>query len=143
MSQFLNTLRQTCTHTCWPPYNPFRLISWWSEVKVAQSCLTLCDSVNCGPPGSSVHGILQARIWEWVAIPFSRSSWPRNETWVPFILGTFFTIWSTSKLIKLFKRVKFIQVVEEPEKVQFVDSRYTTNCLKKWYILMSGTSLII
>ena len=41
-------------------------------VLVAQSCLTLCDPMDCSPPGSSVHGILQARILEWVAIPFSR-----------------------------------------------------------------------
>ena len=39
---------------------------------VVQLCLTLCDPMDCGPPGSSVHGILQARILEWVAIPFSR-----------------------------------------------------------------------
>ena len=46
---------------------------------VAQSCLTLCDPMDGSPPGSSVHGILQARILEWVAIPFSRgSSWPRD-----------------------------------------------------------------
>ena len=45
-----------------------------SEVKVlaAQSGSTLCDAMDCSPPGSSVHGILQARILEWVAIPFSR-----------------------------------------------------------------------
>ena len=41
---------------------------------VAQSCPTLCNPVDCSPPGSSVHGILQARILEWVAIPFSRES---------------------------------------------------------------------
>ena len=40
-------------------------------VLVAQSCLTLCNPVDCSPLGSSVHGILQARILEWVAIPFS------------------------------------------------------------------------
>ena len=39
---------------------------------VTQLCLTLCDSMDCGLPGSSVHGILQARILEWVAISFSR-----------------------------------------------------------------------
>ena len=43
-------------------------------VLVAQSCLTLCDPMDCSPPGSSVHGILQARILEWVAILFSRNS---------------------------------------------------------------------
>ena len=41
-------------------------------MEVAQSCLTLCDPVDCSPPGSSVCGILQARILEWVAIPFSK-----------------------------------------------------------------------
>ena len=43
-----------------------------SESEVAQSSPTLCDPVDCSPPGSSVHGILQARILEWVAISFSR-----------------------------------------------------------------------
>ena len=42
---------------------------------VIQSCLTLCNPKDCSPPGSSVHGILQARILEWVAMPFSRESW--------------------------------------------------------------------
>ena len=50
----------------------------------AQSCLTFCNPVDCSPPGSSVHGILQARILEWVAISFSRgSSQPRDRTWSP------------------------------------------------------------
>ena len=58
---------------------------------VTQSCLTLCDPVDCSPPGSSVHGILQARILEWVAIPFSRESSPsRDQTWVSYITGRFF-----------------------------------------------------
>ena len=43
-------------------------------VLVAQSCLTLCGLMDCGPPGSSVHGVLQARILEWVALSFSRGS---------------------------------------------------------------------
>ena len=70
-------------------------ISWkqwmWEAVKkvkvlVTQSCLTLCSPMDCSPPGFSVHGILQARILEWVAIPFSRgSSQPRAWTWVSWI----------------------------------------------------------
>ena len=44
------------------------------EVLVSQSCLTLCDPMDCSLPDSSVHGILQARILQWVAIPFSRES---------------------------------------------------------------------
>ena len=48
---------------------------------VTQLCLTLCDPIDYTPPGSSVHRILQARILEWFAIPFSReSSWPRDGT---------------------------------------------------------------
>ena len=51
--------------------------------EVAQSCPTLCDPTDCSPPGSSVRGILQARVPEWVAIPFSRvSSQPRDRTLV-------------------------------------------------------------
>ena len=50
-----------------------------SESEVAQLCPTLCDPMDCSPPGSSIHGILQARILEWVAISFSRgSSQPRD-----------------------------------------------------------------
>ena len=49
------------------------------KVLVAQSCLTLYDPTDCSPPGSSIHGILQARIPEWVAIPFSIVSFqPRD-----------------------------------------------------------------
>ena len=62
---------------------------------VAQSCPTLCDPVDCSPPGSTVHGIFQARILEWVAISFSRgSSWPRDRTQVSCIAGIFFTDWA-------------------------------------------------
>ena len=52
-----------------------------------QSCLTLCDPMDCSPPGSSVHGILQARILEWAAISSSRrSSWPRKWTHISCLL---------------------------------------------------------
>ena len=60
---------------------------------IAQSCMTLCDPMDCSSQGSSVHGILQARTMEWVAIPFSRgSSRPRDPTWVFCIAVGFFTI---------------------------------------------------
>ena len=63
------------------------------KVKVAQSCPTLCDPMDCSPPGSSVHGILQARKLEWVAIPFSKgSSQPRDGTQVSHIAGRFLTV---------------------------------------------------
>ena len=58
--------------------NPKGKLDKIRKVLVAQLCLTLCNPMDCSPPDSSVHGILQARILEWVAIPFSRaSSWPR------------------------------------------------------------------
>ena len=61
------------------------------KVKVAQSCLILCD-----PMDYTAHGILQARILEWVAFPFSRgSSQPRDRTQVCRIAGGFFTSWAT------------------------------------------------
>ena len=60
-------------------------------VKVTQSCLTLCDLM-----AYTVHGILQARILEWVAFSFSRgSSQPRDRTQVSHIAGRFFTSWAT------------------------------------------------
>ena len=65
------------------------------------SCLAVsdsCDPMDCNPPGSSVHGILQARILEGVAIPFSRgSSWSRDQTQVCHSTGRFFTIWATGE----------------------------------------------
>ena len=65
-----------------------------------QPCLTLNDPLDCGPPGSSVHGVLQARIPEWVAIPFSRgSSRPRNQTWVSCTADRFLTIWATGEAL--------------------------------------------
>ena len=67
-------------------------------VLVAQLCLTLCDPMDCRLSGSSVHEILQARILEWVAIPFSsRCSWPGDWIWISFIVGRFFTIWATKE----------------------------------------------
>ena len=60
---------------------------------VTQLYLTLCNLMDCSPPGSSVHEILEARILEWVAMPFSGgSSQPRDPTPVSHIVGRFFTI---------------------------------------------------
>ena len=76
------------------------LTSWttavlkWSEV--AQSCSTLCDLMDCSLQCSSIHGIFQARVLEWVAICFSRgSSWPRDWILISCIVGRCFTIWAT------------------------------------------------
>jgi len=60
---------------------------------VAQSCLTLCDPMDCSSPGSSSIGILMARILEWVAMTSSRGSCqPRDKTQVSHIVGRFFTV---------------------------------------------------
>ena len=67
----------------------------WLEVA---ECLTLCKLMDWGPRGSSVHGIFQARILEWVPIPFSRgSSQPRDGTCVSYIADRFFTISATGE----------------------------------------------
>ena len=61
----------------------------------AQSCPALCNPMECNPVGSSVHGILQERILEWIAISFSRgSSQPRDWTQVSWIAGRCFTAWA-------------------------------------------------
>ena len=70
------------------------------ESEVAQSCPTLSYPVDCRPPGSSLRGISQARILEWVAISFSRgSSRPRDRTLVSHIAGRCFTLWATRKAL--------------------------------------------
>ena len=72
-----------------------------SESEVSQSCPTLCDPVDWSPPGSSVHGILQARILEWVAISFSGgSSRPRDRSQVSRIAGRCFNLWATREALK-------------------------------------------
>ena len=69
------------------------LISYEGEGEVTQSCLTLCDPVDCNLLGFSIHGILQTRILEWIAISFFRgSSRPRDQTRVSHIGGRCFNL---------------------------------------------------
>ena len=80
-----------------------------SAVLAAQSCRTLSNFTDCSPPGSSAHGIFQARILEWAAISSSRrSSWPRDRTRVSHIAGRFFTIWATREAC-LYEKGQFKQ----------------------------------
>ena len=66
---------------------------------VTQSCPTLCNPIDCSPPGSSIHGIFQARVLEWAAISFSReSSRPRDWTRVSRIVDRHFTVWATREV---------------------------------------------
>ena len=71
---------------------------------VSQLCPTFCDPIDCSSLGSSVHGTLQERILEWVAISFyRRTSQPRNQTQVSCITGRFFTICACSFLSRKIK----------------------------------------
>ena len=77
-------------------------LQWYQSTKIAQSCPTLCDRMDCSLPGFSVHGIFQARVLEWVAISFSRrSSWSRDQTQVSCIAGRCFTLWASGETPKM------------------------------------------
>jgi len=81
------------------------------KVKVVQSCPTLCD-----PMDYTVHGILQARILEWVAFPFSRgSSQPRDQTRVSHIAGKFFTSWALREALCTLVLPKFPIHLSHPD----------------------------
>ena len=87
-------------HVSWVTLIVSNFSLWKLEALVTQSCLILCDSIDCSPPDSSVHEILQSRTLEWVAISFSRGSfWPRNRTRLSCIAGRFFTDWTTREPI--------------------------------------------
>ena len=105
------------------------------KVKVTQLCLTLCDPMNY-----IVHGILQARILEWIAYPFSSgSSWPRNRTEVPCIEGGIFTNWAIPTkfnneildVLKYFlKGVYLVPLVPLPNKTYLSMTNYFTDVSK-------------
>ena len=83
-----------------------------SEREVAQSCPILSDPVDCSPPGSSVHGILRARVLEWIAISFSRgSSQPRDPTRVSRIAGRRFNLWATINALAFLKKEFLFQYI--------------------------------
>ena len=122
---------------------------------VAQSC-PICDPMDCSPPGSSVPGILQANILEWVAIPFSRgSSWPRDRNQVFCFAGRFFASESHSNFM-LYLKANFspgnwmgndlfkVQAFRPAEHVQvliFWDAN-AVSCLpvSKWILLSIAVS---
>ena len=91
-------------HCYWLSFGPSLL--WYSKeilvkvkLLVAQSHPTLCNPMDCSPRVSSIHEIFQARILEWIAIPFSRgSSQPRDCTWVSRTAGRFFTNWASREV---------------------------------------------
>ena len=92
-----------------------------SESEVTQSCPTLCYLVDCSPSGSSIHGILQARILEWVSMPSSwGSSRPRDKTHIlmsPAMTGGFFTTsatWEAQEMLAVKIKCKMC-LVSEPK----------------------------
>ena len=95
---------------------------------VSQSCLTLCDLMNHRPPGSSVHGISQAKILKWVVISFSRgSSWPRDQTHVfciGFIIAKLLGKPPTAMTLKSFRMREGLGLKNT--------TRATRKCLNKW-----------
>ena len=85
------------------------------KVKSLSRVPTLCDPVDCSLPGFSVHGILQARVLEWVAISFSRgSSRPRDQTLVSCIAGRRFNLWATREALmeKNLYLYKYVYIIE-------------------------------
>ena len=112
-----STRDQKITHTMW------KTNSVLCACMLPQSCLALCDPINCGLPGSSVHRISQARILEWVAISFSRgSSWPRDGTPVSCIGQQILYHWATGEAPKLNPNLQGILLLiawspQEPSKL--------------------------
>ena len=86
-------------------------VTQWTDVcLISQSCPTVCDPRDCSLPGTSVHGILQARVLEWVAMPSSRgSSQPRDQTQISHIADRFFTIWATREAVTQWTKFLFLQ----------------------------------
>ena len=103
------------------------------------SSVRLCYSMVCNPPGSSVQGISQARILEWVAISFSRgSSWPRDWTSVSPTAGRFFTVWGTretlihnSVLIQMVRQLKLLIMLSDLASWRHQGAEYRINQLVK------------
>ena len=79
-------------------FSLYKLKLYIKVSEVAHLCPILCNPMDCSLPGSSFHGIFQARILEWVAISFSRSSQPRDWTWISCIVDRHFTIWATREV---------------------------------------------
>ena len=102
---------------------------WYSESEseVAQSCLTLCDPMDCSLPGSSVHGIFQAIVLEWIAVSFSKgSSQPRDQTLVSRIVDRRFAIWATREVLSLVWDHSF-PFYELKQNLLFGSIRYTAS----------------
>ena len=125
-----------CT-LCLSPYE--NVNSWTPTVKVlvVQSCSNLCDPMDCSPLGSTVHGILQARILAWVAISSSSgSSQPRDWTWVSRTAGGRFTVWATRETIWANQSEKYVKSTPElqfsTQPMIFLARSYLNQPVPRW-----------
>ena len=95
------------------------------KVLAAQLYPTLCDHMDCSPPGSSVHGIIQSRILEWGAISFSRgSSQTRYQTQVSCIAGKFFTIWATREALTFKGKKQILNILCAVPEISSIPMNY-------------------
>ena len=110
---------------------------------VAKLCPALCNPMDYSPPDSSVHGILQARILEWIAIPFSRgSSRPRDQNPVSPIAGRLFTICATREAPKYgLQNSQGTEPALEPETL-FKCKTFFINILGSWHCFQSCIKLL-
>ena len=114
----------------WAAPGVFPLFQWWVRAKSLQSCPTLCNPMDCGPPGSPVHGILQARILQWVVLSFSRESCrPTDPTQASHIAGRLFTDWATREITKEEQKTKEHQ---GPAKERLTQARVDENSRSGW-----------
>ena len=107
----------------------------WKGNLLAQSCLIIFNPMDCSLPGSSLHGTLQARILEWVAISFSRRSSPsRDWTWVSCIAGRLFTVWATREATTLLKLNYFLRTVLASLVAQLVKNLPAMQEIQVWFL---------
>ena len=105
------------------------LLHWkWREREVTQLCPTVFNPIDYSLPCSSIHGIFQATVLEWVAISFSRgSSRPRDWTWVSCIVGRRFTISATREILLRWQADFFFLTTEPPGKPKNGPTTYPPN----------------
>ena len=103
--------------------------TWAVLYLVVESCAMLCDLIDCSPPGCSVHGILQARILEWVAMPSSRgSSHPRNWTRVSCNVGGFYQLSYREALLVHSRHLTDISQVNDQARCSYEDITFAFLC---------------
>ena len=132
---YCSGLKLSRQHHLAMPVQPFKLQDLGLQsprtsylvVPSLRSCPTLCNPVDCSPPGSSVHGMLQAGILEWVAMPSSRgSSWPRDlfpaSLMSPALAGRFFTTSATWEALLLGWIGETKWVIHKPSSIIFLPS---------------------